>query len=118
MELAINVVKTVLTLALSPLLLPVVGQKIAIIGGAVSGSFSAKYLADYDKDCIIESITVFEPNPVNHAHSPLSNHVGEEKNYLQGSRVSTLQLADGTIVELGASILHEGFHHGTRDRQM
>lgn len=79
-------------------------QKIAIIGGAMSGSFTAKYLSDYDEKCAISHIHVFEPNPVT---GPIRVSDLPWKDW-QGSRVASLQLNDGSIVELGASIAHEG----------
>lgn len=68
-------------------------KTIAIIGGGISGSFAAKYLADYDNDCALD-ITIFS--------SPKGSP-GD-----QGSRVSSLQLDDGRTVELGASIIFDG----------
>ena len=67
-------------------------KRIAVIGGGISGSFVTKYLSDYDADCSLD-ITVFDPPP--------------SKNN-QGSRVSSHALADGTVVELGASIVFGG----------
>jgi hypothetical protein len=67
-------------------------KRIAIIGGGISGSFTAKYLSDYDDECLLD-ITIFEPPK-------------DSKN--QGSRVSSLTLDDGTVVERGASIIFEG----------
>ena len=63
--------------------------RIAIIGGGISGSFATKYLSDYDVDCSLD-ITVFDPP------SSKGN---------QGSRVASHALEDGTVVEMGASIL-------------
>ena len=40
------------------------GHNIAVIGGALSGSFTSKYLADYDDTCSITDVSIFEPNPV------------------------------------------------------
>lgn len=36
-------------------------KKIAIIGGGISGTFAAKYLSDYDSNCLLDSITIYEP---------------------------------------------------------
>ncbi len=36
-------------------------KKIAIIGGGISGTFTAKYLSDYDDNCLLDSITLYEP---------------------------------------------------------
>eukprot|EP00977_Amphora_coffeiformis_P002206 scaffold425_cov175-Amphora_coffeaeformis.AAC.65 len=80
------------------------GHKIAVIGGAISGSFTSKYLAEYDEKCSITEITIFEPNPV---MGPVKVSDNPSPAW-QGSRVSTLQLEDGSIVEIGASVLHEG----------
>ena len=68
-------------------------KRVAIIGGGISGSFAAKYLADYDDECLLD-ITIFKPPD------------GLAEN--QGSRVSSMDLNDGTTVELGASIIFEG----------
>ena len=79
-------------------------QKIAVIGGSISGAFTTKYLADYDEKCSISCIHVYEPNPV-HGLTKTSDYPRED---WQGSRLNSLQLSDGTIVELGASIMHFG----------
>jgi prenylcysteine oxidase/farnesylcysteine lyase len=82
-------------------------QRIAVIGGGISGSFAAKYLADYNKDeCMLDSITIYEPMPVTKAVTPQDVPVDN----WQGSRVSSLRLKDGTLVELGASVAYKGFH--------
>ena len=67
-------------------------SRIAIIGGGIGGTFAAKYLSDYDDKCLLD-ITLFNPD-----ESP-----GD-----QGSRVSSFALDDGTMIELGASIIFEG----------
>lgn len=92
-------------------------KSIAIIGGGISGSFVTKYLVDYDIQCnAIDTITIFEPKPI---HGPIkvsepyninTDEVLIEQQQQQGSRISTLQLNDGTIVELGASIGYNGFY--------
>jgi prenylcysteine oxidase/farnesylcysteine lyase len=82
-------------------------QRIAVIGGGISGSFTAKYLADYNKDeCKLDSITIFEPMPVTKAVTPQDLPDDD----WQASRVSSLRLKDGTLIELGASVAYRGFH--------
>jgi hypothetical protein len=39
-------------------------HRIAIIGGGLSGTFVAKYLTDLEKDCSIQSLTIFDPRPI------------------------------------------------------
>lgn len=81
-------------------------QQIAIIGAGISGSFTARYLSEYDKECKIKGITIFEQGitdrPVYSTNAPDAE--------IQGSRVSCLQLKDGRTIELGASIGYKGFH--------
>ena len=102
-------------------------KKIAIIGGGISGTFLTKYLVDYDSNCTtFDTITIFEPNLVTGTirkdHQNKSNH--------QSSRIASYEMeididtsAAGTkknnesatsvqkiVIELGASILHKGFH--------
>jgi prenylcysteine oxidase/farnesylcysteine lyase len=81
-------------------------QKIAVIGGGVSGTFTTKYLSDYDTECQLDSITVFEPLPVD---KPIASEDIPDEGW-QGSRVASFQLKDGSIVELGASVGYNGFH--------
>ncbi|CAB9508729.1 Prenylcysteine lyase [Seminavis robusta] len=76
-------------------------QKVAIIGGGLSGTFTSKYLVDLDgKGCNLDSITIFDPLPIG-GPAPTSD------DDWQGSRVSSVALPDGRIVELGASVFHE-----------
>ena len=79
--------------------------KVAVIGGGLSGSFFTRYLADYDTDCQVDSITILEPLP---ATRPVVNNA-LNKNITQGSRVATLQLESGVTVELGAAVAFEDF---------
>ena len=103
--------------------------KIAIIGGGISGTFSAKYLAEYDvnhrstpgdtRDCLLDEIDVYDvsPPPFADTHAEKISEDGVQMqsssadprptNY-QGSRVSSITLQDGSVVELGASIIYEG----------
>jgi len=67
-------------------------RRVAIIGSGVGGSFTAKYLADYDSSCTLD-ITIFDASGLE----------GE-----QGSRVSSLTLENGATIELGASIIFGG----------
>jgi len=73
--------------------------KIAIIGGGISGSFTAKYLADYDDECLLD-ITIFDP--------PSDETAQQSGSSVQGSRVSSLKRDDNSVVELGASIVFDG----------
>jgi len=108
-------------------------KKIAVIGGAVSGSFVTKYLAEYDaktncssgNDGVIDSITVYEPMPLD---GPIDNDAAvtappNDDDHWQGSRVQSLRLSesssssdtteekrDDVVVELGASIGFKEFH--------
>jgi prenylcysteine oxidase/farnesylcysteine lyase len=82
-------------------------QRIAVIGGGISGTFVAKYLVDYDKDCSLDALTLFDPQPLG---EPITKATPNEAS-AQGSRVGTLRLDDGRIIELGASILTESFSY-------
>jgi Prenylcysteine lyase len=100
---------------------------IAIIGGGIGGSFTAKYLVDYDHDCAISSIAIFEAMPLPISSTKNGNSGGtitvhDKPNVQwQGSRVTSLRLDsydsenddDGAtaVLELGASIGHSGFHY-------
>jgi|UniRef100_A0A8J9SMX8 prenylcysteine oxidase/farnesylcysteine lyase len=81
-------------------------QNIAIIGGGISGSFASKYLVSYDVNCSIDSISIFEAMPATRS----ANVTIAPSDDWQGSRVSSVRLRDGSVVELGASIGYEGFH--------
>ncbi len=114
-------------------------KKVAIIGGGVGGSFTAKFISDYDKGCsTIDSITIYEPYSIisnygdgesksNDTNTIIpyeyeyeyeeekkanSQHQHQQQNKKkhrqQGPRTASVQLSDGTIVELGASILFNG----------
>ena len=64
------------------------------------GSFTAKYLADYDEKCSLQDIHIFEPQPVREP-----TKVADPSNIdQQGSHVNSLELKDGSIIELGISI--------------
>ena len=104
-------------------------KKIAIIGGGIGGTFAAKYLSDYDTNCSLDSITIYEPFSILDAERgditdtststststttadstsvdvipvPMGEGVTQQQ---QGPRVSSVTLKDGTTVELGASII-------------
>ena len=116
--------------------------KVAIIGGGISGTFTAKYLAEYDvnhqsssngsgRDCLLDEIVVYDVSPPptgftndedNDDRSTTDSNEDTEEpttkklqlsseprpsNY-QGSRVSSIKLQDGSVVELGASIIYNG----------
>lgn len=85
-------------------------QRIAVIGGGIGGSFVTKYLVDYDDGadkCNLDSITVFEPMPLK---GPIDASSTIPDDSWQGSRVQSVRLRDGTIVEVGASIGYKDFH--------
>jgi len=81
--------------------------RIAIIGGGISGSFLTKYLVDYDIDCSLD-ITVFDPTPSSSSSNDGNGNPLYGDSFNQGSRISSHTLKDGTVVELGASILFGG----------
>ena len=80
-------------------------KKVAIIGGGISSSVFAKYLADYDTNCTLESIVIYDPLPIGQAVNVTQKADAD----WQGSGVTTLELEDGTVVELGASVAFNGF---------
>ena len=80
-------------------------QRIAVIGGGISGTFVAKYLVDYDIDCSLDALTVFDPLPLGQVLTKTTNNDA----LWQGSRVGTYQMDDGRIIELGASIIIDRF---------
>lgn len=100
------------------------GYKIAIIGGGISGTFVAKYLAEYngrgeEGGCLLEKIVVYDVSPppsssLNGTDVGISNVKSSSdprlpnSNDWQGSRVSSLTLKDGSVIELGASIIYNG----------
>lgn len=79
--------------------------RIGVIGGGISGSFVSKYLVDYDKDCALDELTIFDPNPLGEITTKQNT---ADPNW-QGSRVGTYRLDDGRIVELGASVITDQF---------
>lgn len=85
-------------------------KKIAVIGGGISGSFFTKYLVDYDSKCELESFTIFEPYPVIETIKTKDVAVSADNANFQGSRVASLELDDGSVVEVGASVLYKGFY--------
>jgi prenylcysteine oxidase / farnesylcysteine lyase len=107
-------------------------RRIAIIGGGLGGSFTAKYLVDYDHDCALQSIVIFEAMPLpvtttttttkDGGGATISVHDDPPPNAeWQGSRVTSLRLDldddydddddEAVVLELGASIGHSGFHY-------
>ena len=93
------------------------GKRIAIIGGSISGSFFAKYISDYDAKCQIGSITIYDPYAIPTSVPSAEQDTAKKRNVVspsapqpddqgQGPRVSSLALADGYRVELGASIIY------------
>eukprot|EP00804_Cyclotella_cryptica_P027917 CCRYP_003812-RA/>CCRYP_003812-RA protein AED:0.36 eAED:0.36 QI:243/1/1/1/0.75/0.6/5/2410/518 len=107
------------------------GHRIAIIGGGIGGTFTAKYLAEYDVNhrdedwrsaCLLNEIVVFDasPPPGENSRGKDANPQGDDSGtkalsssdprpqHWQGSRVSSLTLQDGSVIELGASIIYSG----------
>ena len=128
---------------LSTLALPLSNAyKVAIIGGGISGTFTAKYLAEYDanhqsssndddsRDCLLDEIVVYDVSPPppgfknddDNDNDGISTNSNKEQSStstkklqssseprpsnFQGSRVSSIKLQDGSVVELGASIIY------------
>ena len=79
-------------------------RRIAVIGGGISGTFVSKYLAEYDKDCSILEIAIFDPLPLGEPTTEIS---GPD---WQGSRVASVRMEDGGVVEIGASVFYSGFY--------
>ena len=95
------------------------GPRIAIIGGAVTGALTSKYLADYDVSCHLATLSVFEALPIQAPVDiirPSSSSWNKDDESLvlvgQGTRVRTARLSDahGILVEAGASIGFRDFH--------
>jgi prenylcysteine oxidase / farnesylcysteine lyase len=95
--------------------------RIAIVGGALSGSLTAKYVAEWDASCQVASITVFESIPIQSpidVGSSISDNSDNDKDDVmqqdQGTRVQTVRVAtddnNGALVEVGASIGYKDFH--------
>ncbi len=121
--------------------------RVAVIGGGISGTFTTKYLAEYDvlhrssspptddgsdtttsRDCLLDEIIVYDVSPpstsfaeenrtdamtnsyakVQYSSSSSSSSSDPRPLNWQGSRVSSVTLMDGSVVELGASIIYEG----------
>lgn len=93
------------------------GFRIAIVGGGISGTFAAKYLTEYDvsskrDNCSIDEIVVFDISPQATDQTSKDEVVASSSDprpqHWQGSRVASLTLADGSVIELGASIIYSG----------
>lgn len=95
------------------------GYRIAIIGGGIGGTFAAKYLAEYDvhhrgenqrSECLLREIVVFDVSPppgeTTTSSTKTRSSADPRPRHWQGSRVSSLTLRDGTVIELGASIIY------------
>lgn len=83
-------------------------NSVAIVGGSISGTFSARYLADYDTDCSL-SIVLFEPTESLASLTTISEEASQTS--YQTSRVASIQIPtreDGgtDIVEAGASVFY------------
>jgi len=71
----------------------------------IGGTFAANFLSKFNSDsCGLGSVVIFDPHPIG-----IDNIINKntDKNW-QGSRVSSVTLSDGTIVEVGASIAFTG----------
>ena len=77
------------------------------VGGGISGTFVTKYLTDYDDDCKLECLTLFDPLPLGQY---ITKDTPNDPSW-QGSRIGTYRLEDGRIVELGASIMTDSFSY-------
>ena len=104
-------------------------QRIAIIGGGISGTFCSKYLIDHvgssassSNGCsLLDSITIFDPEPIGRIiqqddESKDDNEQNSDQPYYQGSRIAPLQLKSNSgnqiTIELGASIgYYKGFKY-------
>lgn len=82
----------------------IAAQRIAVIGGGISGTFVARYLTEYDFGCQME-LALYDPSPIGEYTTTTSNDGANG----QGNRVATLKLEDGRLIELGASIVSEKF---------
>ncbi|KAL7459583.1 hypothetical protein ACHAWC_011672 [Mediolabrus comicus] len=111
-------------------------DRVAIIGGGISGTFTAKYLSDYDvshlhkpvngkwrERCLLDEITVFDisppppgfssdednqqPNLGSNIKDTIKSSSDPRPESWQGSRVSSITVKE-TVVELGASIIYDG----------
>jgi prenylcysteine oxidase/farnesylcysteine lyase len=112
------------------------GYRIAIIGGGISGTFTTKYISEYDvahlhetvngkqrENCLVDQIVVFDVSPPppgfsNDDNQPIRSNNNNNDDALQsssdprpenwqGSRVSSITVKD-TVIELGASIIFDG----------
>ena len=83
----------------------IAGTRVAVIGGGISGTFFSKYLVDFDESCLLDEVVIFDPNPLG---EPTLSDTDSTSN-LQGSRVASTALDDGSVVELGASVFYDGF---------
>jgi prenylcysteine oxidase / farnesylcysteine lyase len=97
---------------LCKLLLASRSHRIAVIGGGISGTFLSKYLLEYDKNCSIEELVIFDPHvttSTTQERSLLSKNLSNWDE--QGSRATSNIIERGTLVEMGAqSSFHRGNH--------
>jgi prenylcysteine oxidase/farnesylcysteine lyase len=114
---------------------PQKGPRVAVIGGGIAGTFVSHYLAKYDTNCALGTLTLLDagfPSMAAQKSNPQdaededsdedededsdasskSTHKHNTRKLLQhhqGSRVSTYILPqDGTVIEVGASIVYDG----------
>lgn len=107
-------------LLLPALFLPADARRVGIVGGGISGTFAARYLAGHDAGgggrgkCALDEIVVFDVSPPpgsdpEAAGGPLIRSSSDPRPPTrQGPRVASVTLADGSTVELGASIVYGG----------
>lgn len=96
-------------------------HRIAIIGGGLTGTFVAKYLTDLEKDCSIQSLTIFDPHPILGdilvvPDGTVSNLSASTDYPPSGSHLLSYRLEDnkkndknGQVFEVGTSILSERY---------
>jgi hypothetical protein len=77
----------------------VVAQRIAVIGGGISGTFVSKYLVDQDLNCSLEGLVIYDPLPIGQLFV-VTQEPAKINDAWQSSRVATVEV-DGQIVELG-----------------
>jgi hypothetical protein len=81
-----------------------VAQRIAVIGGGISGTFVSKYLVDLDLNCSLEALVIYDSSPTLGQLSSVTSTQETNETEWQSSRVATVEV-DGHLVELGPSLV-------------